>query len=162
TNTFNFGHHSFQVHFSSILGCFSISMTAVMSKPSEVDADDFNSPIEFAAGTKGLRYSSKHGSVTEYLVPSPPQAGVNYPVTDPAYQIKVGYFTLQQFQTPGLAKTGDVSSPKYQENITHDFWPSGAPGADPEDSGEADTWSGFVVFNSPLTLGTQCGTPIIK
>jgi len=159
TNTFNFGHHSFQVHFSALIHCFTITMTAVMSRPSDVGS--FSGV--FPQGTKGLRYASKGGFVIQYQTDNAtdPDADVDYvvPANDSAYQIKVGYFTLDQFQSPGLAKGTDITA--YTDNITHDFWPSGAPGTDPEDGGEADTWSGFVVFNSPLTLGTQCGTPTV-
>jgi hypothetical protein len=164
TNSFNFGQHSFQVHFSTILHCFPLTITAVMSKPSEVDSDpadrDFD-PAVFPAGTKGMRYSSKGGFVIQYQTTHlTPDVDYVVPANDSAYQIKIGYFTLDQFQTPGLAKGADIGF--YTEDISHDFWPSGAPGTDPEDGGEADTWSGFVVFNTPLTLGTQCGTPIIN
>jgi len=134
-------------------------MTAVMSKPSEVG----NFPLNvFPLGTKAMRYSSKGGFVIQYRTEAPdPIADTDYvvPANDSAYQVKIGYFTVEQFLSPGLAKGATIAS--YTDNITHDFWPSGAPGTDPEDGGEADTWSGFVVFNSPLTLGTQCGTPTV-
>ena len=159
TNTFNFGHHSFQVQFSALKHCFTITMTAVMSKPSEVGTF---APGVFGSNPKAMRYSSKGGFVIQYRTEAPdPIADTDYvvPANDSAYQVKIGYFTIEQFQSPGLAKGPNISN--YTEDITHDFWPSGAPGTDPEDGGEADTWSGFVVFNSPLTLGTQCGTPTV-
>jgi hypothetical protein len=161
TNIFHFGHHSFLVSFRNILRCFSITMSAVMSKPSEVDSDDFASGV-FAQGTHGMRYSSKDGFVVEYEVTAPPQVNVDYtiPANDSAYKVKIGYFTIEQFQSPGLAKGPNIGN--YTEDITTDFWPSGIPGADPEDGGEADTWSGFVVTNTPLELGAQCGTFILK
>jgi hypothetical protein len=159
SNTFLYGHYSFVVSFKQLLRCFPLSVTAVKSQPGQVT---FATP-PFLAGTAGIRPSSAGGFVIEFRVESPkPTAGTDFASsnTNDAFQVKVLFFTQNVFSHPTLAHTS-LDTGNYVDDYGHDFWPSGVPGADPGESGTADTFSRFVVANQPLDP-TKAGTFTLK
>lgn len=149
SRTFNFGHHAFTLTFKGVLRCFPLQLTSVRSRPADVT---FQTPTPFLSGTTGIRFSSLGGFVSEYRVETPkPVAGTDYVSTNTkdAFEVKVAFFTEDLLLNPVLGHATLNTGP-YVDNIIQYFWPSGAPGTDPGESGRADDFSRFVPANQPL------------
>jgi hypothetical protein len=146
---YNFGYHVLKIDFETCFNPFSLTVTALKSKPSEVsfanDLEEFpTTPIE------GMRYSPLGGYVIQYvyeepLAPPPPQSGVDFD----SFTAQYGFFTQEIVGTPGVAKAADhAPTAAFTTNVGHDYWDVGFLDAS---AGERENdFSKRVVFNSGL------------
>ncbi len=155
---YNYGTHSFSVSFDQVFNPFDLTITAVNTRPVDVESRLAASFL----GKECKRYASKGGFCVVYRVESPlPLAGVDYDDSklEDSILIYIGYFTVgadagisgrtrnfQEFVVvePGfdgldaalLHDPSTVGGDSFTENTTVAFFPSGVP--------IMDTFCGFL------------------
>jgi len=146
---YNFGYHVLKLDFDNCFSSFSLTVSALKSKPSEVEFA--NDPLEFpTTPIEGMRYSPLGGYVIQYvyeapLAPPAPQSGVDFD----SFTAQYGFFTQEAVGTPGVAKADlHAATAPFTKNVGHDYWDVGLLDAS---AGERENdFSKRVVFNSGL------------
>jgi hypothetical protein len=153
---YNFGYHVLKLDFETCFNPFSLTVTALKSKPSEVSF--VNNLLEFpTTPIEGMRYSPLGGYVIQYvyeepLAPLPPQSGVDFD----SFTAQYGFFTQEVVGMPGVAKAADhAPAAAFTTNVGHDYWDVGFLDAS---AGERENdFSKRVVFNSGLAKACTFG-----
>jgi hypothetical protein len=146
---YNFGYHTMKVTVDQCLTVFDLTISALETKPSEVDFA--NNPAEFPSAPTPMRYSPLGGNVIQYRYDGPlPQPFVDFDTFSAQY----GFFTQELVGTPGVARApGDNLLDPFTENVSHDYWDVGALDAAAGDD-RGNDFSKRVVFNSGLSVQT--------
>jgi hypothetical protein len=152
TKLYNFGYHTMKVTFEQCFTQFSLTISALKSKPSEVVFD--NNPLEFPIPPSPMRYSPLGGFAIQYRYDAPlPQPLVDFNTFTAQY----GFFTQEAVGTPGVARApGDNLLDPFTENVSHDYWDVGALDAAAGDD-RGNDFSKRVVFNSGLAQTCSFG-----
>ncbi|HET7217424.1 MAG TPA: hypothetical protein VFJ02_05225, partial [Vicinamibacterales bacterium] len=149
---YNFGYHTVKVTFEQCLAPFSLTVSALKSKPSQVIFDQ--NTTEFPSTPSPMRYSPLGGFAMQYRYDAPlPTPFVDFNT----YSAQYGFFTQEIVGTPGVARApGDNLLDPFTQNVSHDYWDVGALDAAAGDDRSND-FSKRVVFNSGLAASCTFG-----
>jgi hypothetical protein len=149
---YNFGYHTVKVTVEQCFEEFSLTVSALKSKPSDVTFD--SNPLEFPSPPSPMRYSPLGGFAMQYRYDAPlPQPLVDFNTFSAQY----GFFTQEAVGTPGVARApGDNLLDPFTENVSHDYWDVGALDAAAGDD-RGNDFSKRVVFNSGLAQTCSFG-----
>ena len=147
TKLYDFGYHTMKVTFEQCITPFSLTVSALKSRPSEVTFND--NSAEFPTTPSAMRYSPLGGFVIQYRYDGPlPQPFINFDTFSAQY----GFFTQEAVGTPGVARApGDNPADPFMTNVSHAYWDVGALDAAAGDD-RGNDFSKRVVFNSALAV----------